>query len=95
MNSNEVLLGYEVGTGEPVQLPFHHLCVTGITQLSGKTTTLEALLGRAGRTALVFLTKRGERILPEAPRVPPFFRYRWWDREDEKPFQAWRELPND
>ena len=31
-------LGYEINTGEPVSIPLHHLAVTGLTRLAGKTT---------------------------------------------------------
>jgi hypothetical protein len=40
-------LGYEVGTGEPVSIPLAHTFVTGQTQLSGKTTTLRAIVVKA------------------------------------------------
>jgi hypothetical protein len=72
----DVLLGYEVGTGEEVRLPLHHVVVTGLTRLSGKTTTLEALIQRSGRSALAFRTKRGEIGFEDARRVRPFFRER-------------------
>src|SRR3990172_2244684 len=35
-----VRLGYEVPSGEPVDIPLHHVVVTGLTQLSGKTTEM-------------------------------------------------------
>lgn len=57
-----VHLGFEVGTGEPVSVPITHLCVTGQTQLSGKTTTLEAMVARSGMKAIAFVTKRGEGV---------------------------------
>ena len=41
-------LGYEVGTGRAVAIRVRHLAVTGPTQESGKTTTLEALVRRSG-----------------------------------------------
>lgn len=55
-----ILLGYEIGTGAKIELPLHHLLVTGVTQLSGKTTTLDALISRSGLRAITFETKRGE-----------------------------------
>ncbi len=73
-------LGYEVGTGEPVAVPLRHMAVTGQTQQSGKTTTLEALIGRSGGTALTFVTKRGEGSFALGRRVEPYFR----DRADWK-----------
>src|SRR6185295_16429407 len=73
-------LGYEVGTGEPVGVPLRHMAVTGQTQQSGKTTTLEALISRSGGTALTFVTKRGEGSFADGRRVDPYFR----DRADWK-----------
>lgn len=74
MSTNDVLLGYEVGSGVPVRLPLRHLAVTGQTQESGKTTTLEALVDRSGVQAVVFLTKRGEGSFTGARVIPPYFR---------------------
>ena len=50
-----VLLGYEVGTGNAVEIPLRHLAVTGQTQEAGKTTTLEALISRSGLRAVTFI----------------------------------------
>lgn len=69
-------LGFELGTGEPVEIPLRNLAVTGQTQESGKTTTLEALITRAGVPALVFVTKRGEQSFRRGRRVAPYFRDR-------------------
>jgi hypothetical protein len=55
-----VHLGYEVGSGLPVEIPLAHTFVTGQTQLSGKTTALRAIVERSRRRALAFVTKRGE-----------------------------------
>jgi len=71
-----ILVGYEVGTGEPVYLPIHHLIVTGLTRLSGKTTTLEALIQRSGLRGILFRTKRGEIEFSNAHRLPLYFRER-------------------
>jgi hypothetical protein len=71
-----IRLGYEIGSGAPVDVPLRHLAVTGQTQESGKTTTLEALVDRAGVTALAFVTKRGERAFEGGRRVQPYFRDR-------------------
>lgn len=73
-----IKLGYEIGTGETVEINPSHLIVTGITQLSGKTTTLEALISRSGSKAIVFKTKPGEKSFTLGTEVPPFFR----DRSD-------------
>mgnify|MGYP001573835023 CR=1 FL=1 len=73
--SQNILLGYEIPTGEPVTIPLHHLVVCGLTGLSGKTTALEALISRApeGYRALTFRTKRGELAFAGAHQVPPFY----------------------
>ena len=57
-----------------MDIPLHHIVVTGLTQLSGKTTTLEALIARSGLRALAFRTKRGETDFEGAHRHAPFFR---------------------
>ena len=71
-------LGFEVGTGRAVEIPLGHTAVTGQTQASGKTTTLEALVTRGMKTtpALAFVTKRGEGAFTTGRRVRPYFRDR-------------------
>lgn len=69
-----IRLGYAVGSGLPVEIPLRHMVVTGQTQESGKTTTLEALIGRSGLRAVAFVTKRGEGGFADAQRVAPYFR---------------------
>jgi hypothetical protein len=71
-----VHLGFEVGSGEAVEIPLLNLAVTGQTQRSGKTTTLEALVRRSGVRALTFVTKRGESAFADARRIQPYFRDR-------------------
>jgi molybdenum-dependent DNA-binding transcriptional regulator ModE len=58
----KIRLGYEVGTGKDVDVPLAHTFVAGQTQVSGKTTTLVAIVARSGRRALAFVTKRGEQL---------------------------------
>lgn len=67
-------LGYEVETGASVDIPLDHLAVTGRTQESGKTTTLQALITRSGLRALAFITKRGEKSFQNARRIPAYFK---------------------
>jgi len=74
----EIKLGYEIKTGKEVKIKPAHLIVTGITQLSGKTTTLEALIKRSGFKAVVFKTKIGEKSFTQGTEITPFFR----DRSD-------------
>jgi len=71
--SERILLGFEVPSGEPVHIPLHHLVITGMTQLSGKTTTIEALIHRSGLRAVVFKTKRGETGFETAGRTLPLY----------------------
>jgi hypothetical protein len=73
MNSNEVLLGFEVGSGVPVYLPLHHLAIFGMTAKSGKTTALEALISRSQRKAIAFITKRGEGGFTSYNPVTPYY----------------------
>lgn len=75
-------LGHEVGTGQPVLIPLAHTFVTGQTQLSGKTTTLRAIVIRSNCRALAFVTKRGEEF--EGRRIRPYL-----PREGEQPIH-WR-----
>ncbi len=74
--SEKILLGFEVGTGAPVHVPLHHLAIFGITQLSGKTTALEALISRSGLKAIAFITKRGEGGFIKFNLVTPYYRPR-------------------
>jgi len=53
-------VGYEVGTGKEVNISPSHLIVTGLTQKAGKTTTLESLIKRSGKRAIIFRTKIGD-----------------------------------
>jgi len=73
----EVLhLGFEVGTGNPVEIPIRHMVVTGQSQEAGKTTTLEALISRSLLPAVAFITKRGEQSFSVGHRLQPYFRER-------------------
>lgn len=72
----QIHLGYEVGSGQAIGIPLRNLAVTGQTQESGKTTTLEALVQRSGLRAIAFVTKRGEGSFAEGNRIQPYFRER-------------------
>jgi hypothetical protein len=74
--STSIHLGFEVGTGAAVALPLAHMVVTGQTQLSGKTTTLEALIDRSDLRAIAFVTKRFEGAFSGGNRLDPYFRER-------------------
>lgn len=76
MSAKTIHLGFETGSGNAVALPLAHMVVCGQTQLSGKTTTLEALVSRSGMRAIAFVTKRFERAFAGGNRVQPYFRER-------------------
>lgn len=69
-----MLLGFEVPSGEEVYMENAHTVVTGMTQLSGKTTTLEALVDRGEVKAVAFLTKRGESGFRGQREIPAYFK---------------------
>ena len=69
-----IKLGYEVGTGEQVDIKLSHMIVTGLTQEAGKTTTLESLIKRSKKRAIVFRTKIGEKSFLEGTKIPPYFK---------------------
>jgi len=75
-SKSETLLGFEIGSAIPVNIPHAHMAVTGMTQQSGKTTTLEALVHRSGLRAVTFVTKRGEGSFADGRRIQPYFRDR-------------------
>lgn len=68
-----IRLGFELGTGRAVDIPLDHTAVTGRTQQSGKTTTLEALVHRSKKKAIVFVTKKAESGFRDATPIPPYF----------------------
>lgn len=72
--SATVRLGFEIPTGQSVDIPLRHMVVTGQTQEAGKTTTLEGLIARSGVKAIAFITKRGEGSFNDARVVAPYFR---------------------
>lgn len=75
-NMETIRLGYETGTGDPVDVKLKHAVFTGVTE-GGKTTAIEACIRQEidqGRTGLVFLTKKGEEEFTEGNQVKPFFK---------------------
>jgi hypothetical protein len=74
--TEKILLGFQVGSGEPVYVGVHHLAIFGMTQLSGKTTALEALISRSGLKAIAFKTKRGEGGFTKFNLVTPYYKPR-------------------
>jgi hypothetical protein len=78
--SKKILLGFEINTGKKVEIEPSHLIVTGLTQKSGKTTTLEALITRSGLKAIAFRTKINETGFSQGAFIPPYFRERFdWE----------------
>jgi hypothetical protein len=71
--TTQIQLGFEVGSGRAVEIPLRHMAVTGQTQESGKTTTLEGLIARSGLRAVAYVTKRGESSFRVANPVAPYF----------------------
>lgn len=76
----KIKLGYEMETGKLVEFSADHIIVTGMTQLSGKTTTLESLVKESKKKAIVFRTKIGEKSFLDGTIIPPYFK----DRSDWK-----------
>lgn len=70
----QILLGYEIKTGKEVYIEPSHLIVTGLTKKAGKTTTLESMIKRSGRRAIVFRTKIGEKSFLSGTMIPPYFK---------------------
>lgn len=57
-------------------IPLHHTVITGVTGLSGKSTTIDALLNRMDRPSIVFRTKRGEIDFTNSTKIPLYFKQR-------------------
>lgn len=76
--TNRVPLGFEIPTGEPVDLPIKHMVVVGATQEAGKTTCLEGLASRLppGFKVAAFITKRGEGSFRDGTPLPPYYKER-------------------
>jgi hypothetical protein len=72
---SEILLGYEVPTGDPVRITVHHTAIFGMTQ-HGKTTALEALITRSRLKAIAFTVKRGEGGFHDFNQVVPYYKPR-------------------
>ena len=72
--AQKIKLGYEIGTGNEITIPVSHLIVTGLSQKSGKTTTLESLITRSKKRAVVFRTKIGEKSFLSGTIIPPYFK---------------------
>jgi hypothetical protein len=83
-----ILLGWEIGTGKRVEIPdTGHLAWFGQTQLSGKTTALEAIAYRGELTAVAFITKQGEGGFLTGRMIPPYFSEP--TNDEEQPLWRW------
>lgn len=79
MSEQRVLLGFEVGTDQCVNMPFHHAAFIGMTGKAGKSTAIDAASSRAvffGYKTIGFITKRGEQAFKKAKRLPLYFKER-------------------
>jgi hypothetical protein len=83
-----ILLGFEIGTGKRVEIPeTGHLAWFGQTQLSGKTTALEAIAFRGELRAVAFITKQGEGGFLTGRMIPPYFSEP--TNDEEQPLWRW------
>jgi hypothetical protein len=83
-----ILLGFEIGTGRRVEIPeTGHLAWFGQTQLSGKTTALEAIAYRGHLKAVAFITKQGEGGFLTGRMIPPYFSEP--TNDEEQPLWRW------
>lgn len=83
-----ILVGFTVPAGERFEIPeTGHMAAIGQTQLSGKTTLLEAIAYRGHLKAIAFITKRGEGSFLTARPIQPYFSEPTNDAE--KPLWQW------
>ncbi|MBU4075993.1 MAG: ATP-binding protein, partial [Euryarchaeota archaeon] len=83
-----ILAGFECGTGDEVKIKPAHLFISGLTQKSGKTTTLEALIQRSGLSTISFITKPGEKCFDKGENHKPFFQEKAEWKVVEKLFES-------
>lgn len=87
-HSKDILVGFECGTGDEVRIRPAHLFISGLTQKSGKTTTLEALVQRSGLSIISFITKPDEKCFDTGAHHKPFFQEKAEWKVVEKLFEA-------
>lgn len=83
-----ILVGFECGTGDEVKIKPAHLFISGLTQKSGKTTTLEALIQRSNLATISFITKPGEKCFDVGEYHKPFFQEKAEWKVVEKLFES-------
>ena len=74
MKKSKVKFGYEIPTGNEININLAHTVITGLTQEAGKTTAIMGLIKRSGLKALIIKTKIGEKAVTEGSIIPPFYR---------------------
>ncbi len=74
MKKKKIKFGYEIKSGKEVEIPLAHTIITGITNLSGKTTAIMGLIRRSGLKAIIIKTKIGEKAITEGSIIPPFYK---------------------
>ena len=84
MKRTKVKFGYELETGNEVDIPISHTVVTGLTNESGKTTAVMGLIQRSGLKAIIIKTKIGEKAITEGTIIPPFYKENFdWEYASE------------
>jgi hypothetical protein len=70
----KIKIGYEMDTGNIVEIPLSHSVITGLTHESGKTTCVMGIIKRSGLRAIILKTKIGEKAITEGNLIPPFYK---------------------
>lgn len=84
MEKKKIKIGYEIPTGQEVNIPLAHTVITGLTAESGKTTALMGLAKRSGFKVLIIKTKIGEKAISEGSLIPPFYKENFdWEYASE------------
>lgn len=68
-----VPLGFEIGSGAPIDIPVGHMVIVGQSQRSGKSTAMEACAARSDMKCVAFLTKRGEGSFRLSREIQPYY----------------------
>jgi hypothetical protein len=83
-----ILAGFEVPSGRRFEIPDEgHIGIFGQTQLSGKTTALEAIAFRGHLKTIAFVTKQGEGGFLTGKGIPPYFSEP--TNDEENPLWRW------
>jgi len=71
---NEIKLGYAIDSANEIKIKSGHMVITGVSNLSGKTTALESFLKSSGNKAVVFSTKIGEKSFLNCNKIRPLLK---------------------